>query len=194
MVGSVLRGEAHSLCCVIFDSRMDSQLVSQWSLFNAPFLNDVQLAKSLPSQKYILLINSRLFKLRVSSQSFLCVLFTTGVLSRSLSSSSSSLDSRHGPGARPRPLPRQRVPARPRRQRVSPSPRTTPSPAPLRSSPDTAALTVAGLYYYMLCTVSSSESDLLPSFYFSHTRNLTLSRKYYKVLTITYKKDTCTIC
>ncbi|KAE8289621.1 CAP-Gly domain-containing linker protein 4 Restin-like protein 2 [Larimichthys crocea] len=67
----------------------------------------------------------------------------TGVLSRSLSSSSSSLDSRHGPGARPRPLPRQRVPARPRRQRVSPSPRTTPSPAPLRSSPDTAALTVA---------------------------------------------------
>ncbi|KAM7404020.1 hypothetical protein PAMA_004439 [Pampus argenteus] len=64
----------------------------------------------------------------------------TGVLSRSLSSSSSSLDSRHGPGARPRPLPRQRLPARQRRERVSPSPRTTPSPA-LRSSPGTAALT-----------------------------------------------------
>ncbi|XP_070776489.1 CAP-Gly domain-containing linker protein 4 isoform X1 [Enoplosus armatus] len=68
----------------------------------------------------------------------------TGALSRSLSSSSSSLDSRHGPGARPRPLPRQRLPARQRRQRVSLSPRTTPSPA-LRSSPDTAALTTAGL-------------------------------------------------
>lgn len=68
----------------------------------------------------------------------------TGVLSRSLSSSSSSLDSRHGPGARPRPLPRQRLPARPRRQRVSPSPRATPSPA-LRSSPDTTALNNAGV-------------------------------------------------
>lgn len=68
----------------------------------------------------------------------------TGVLSRSLSSSSSSLDSRHGPGARPRPLPRQRLPARPRRQRVSLSPRTTPSPA-LRSSPDTTALSTTGL-------------------------------------------------
>ncbi|XP_044021570.1 CAP-Gly domain-containing linker protein 4-like isoform X2 [Siniperca chuatsi] len=68
----------------------------------------------------------------------------TGVLSRSLSSSSSSLDSRHGPGARPRPLPRQRLPARQRRQRLSLSPRTTPSPA-LRSSPDTTALTTAGL-------------------------------------------------
>ncbi|KAM9341699.1 CAP-Gly domain-containing linker protein 4 [Symphorus nematophorus] len=67
----------------------------------------------------------------------------TGVLSRSLSSSSSSLDSRHAPGARPRPLPRQRLPARPRRQRVSPSPRATPSPA-LRSSPDNTALTTAG--------------------------------------------------
>uniref|UniRef100_A0A3B5B5D4 Si:dkeyp-47f9.4 n=1 Tax=Stegastes partitus TaxID=144197 RepID=A0A3B5B5D4_9TELE len=55
------------------------------------------------------------------------------VLSRSLSSSSSSLDSRHGPGARPRPLLRQRLPPRQRRERVSPSPRTTPSPA-LRSS------------------------------------------------------------
>ncbi|XP_059209264.1 CAP-Gly domain-containing linker protein 4-like isoform X2 [Centropristis striata] len=63
----------------------------------------------------------------------------TGVLSRSLSSSSSSLDSRHGPGTRPRPLPRQRLPARQRREQ-----RTTSSPA-LRSSPDTAALTTTGL-------------------------------------------------
>lgn len=68
----------------------------------------------------------------------------TGVLSRSLSSSSSSLDSRHGPGARPRPLPRQRLPARQRRERVSLSPRTTPSPA-LRSSPCTTSLTPGGL-------------------------------------------------
>ncbi|XP_034713321.1 CAP-Gly domain-containing linker protein 4-like isoform X2 [Etheostoma cragini] len=65
----------------------------------------------------------------------------TGVLSQSLSSSSSSLDSRHGPGARPRPLPRQRPSARQRRERASLSPRTTPA---LRSSPDTSALT-AGL-------------------------------------------------
>ncbi|XP_033499015.1 CAP-Gly domain-containing linker protein 4 isoform X4 [Epinephelus lanceolatus] len=68
----------------------------------------------------------------------------TGVLSRSLSSSSSSLDSRHGPAARPRPLPRQRLPARQRRERASLSPRTTPSPA-LRSSPDTTALTTTGI-------------------------------------------------
>ncbi|KAK2826373.1 hypothetical protein Q5P01_020587 [Channa striata] len=62
----------------------------------------------------------------------------TGVPSRSLSSSSSSLDSRHGPGPRTRPLPRQRLPARQRRDRVSESPRTTPSPA-LRSSSGTTA-------------------------------------------------------
>ncbi|KAM9842762.1 CAP-Gly domain-containing linker protein 4 [Aulostomus maculatus] len=68
----------------------------------------------------------------------------TGVLSRSLSSSSSSLDSRQGPGARPRPLPRQRFPARQRRERVSPSPRTTPSPG-LRSSPGIPANTSASL-------------------------------------------------
>ncbi|XP_071327235.1 CAP-Gly domain-containing linker protein 4 isoform X4 [Trachinotus anak] len=67
----------------------------------------------------------------------------TGVLSRSLSSSSSSLDSRHGPGARPRPLPRQRLPARQRRERVSLSPRTTPSPA-LHSYSGTTVLTTAG--------------------------------------------------
>ncbi|XP_008299998.1 CAP-Gly domain-containing linker protein 4 isoform X1 [Stegastes partitus] len=69
----------------------------------------------------------------------------TGVLSRSLSSSSSSLDSRHGPGARPRPLLRQRLPPRQRRERVSPSPRTTPSPALRSSSGTTAALTTADL-------------------------------------------------
>nr|XP_004559335.1 CAP-Gly domain-containing linker protein 4 isoform X4 [Maylandia zebra] len=62
----------------------------------------------------------------------------TGVLSRSLSSSSSSLDSRQGPGARPRPLPRQRLPARQRRERVSPSPRITPSPALCSSAGTTA--------------------------------------------------------
>uniref|UniRef100_UPI0037E7F84C CAP-Gly domain-containing linker protein 4 n=1 Tax=Semicossyphus pulcher TaxID=241346 RepID=UPI0037E7F84C len=67
----------------------------------------------------------------------------TGVLSRSLSSSSSSLDSRPAPGARPRPLSRQRLPARQRRERVSPGPRIVPSPA-FRSSPDTTALTAAG--------------------------------------------------
>ncbi|KAM6912787.1 CAP-Gly domain-containing linker protein 4 [Xenentodon cancila] len=67
----------------------------------------------------------------------------TGILSRSLSSSSSSLDSRHGPGARPRPLPRQRLPARQRRARVSPSPRTTPSPAPSSSS-HPSTLTASG--------------------------------------------------
>ncbi|KAK0132561.1 CAP-Gly domain-containing linker protein 4 [Merluccius polli] len=52
----------------------------------------------------------------------------TGALSRSLSSSSSSLESRHVPAVRPRPLPRQRPPARQRRERVSPSPKGTPPP------------------------------------------------------------------
>uniref|UniRef100_A0A1A7W8M1 CAP-GLY domain containing linker protein family, member 4 n=1 Tax=Iconisemion striatum TaxID=60296 RepID=A0A1A7W8M1_9TELE len=64
----------------------------------------------------------------------------TGVLSRSLSSSSSSLDSRHGRGARPRPLPRQRLSARQRRENISPNPRTTPSPVLRSSSRPTAAL------------------------------------------------------
>ncbi|KAG7240020.1 hypothetical protein INR49_028019, partial [Caranx melampygus] len=68
----------------------------------------------------------------------------TGVLSRSLSSSSSSLDSRHGPGARPRPLPRQRLPARQKRERASLSPRTAPSPA-LHSYSGTTVLTTAGI-------------------------------------------------
>lgn len=53
-------------------------------------------------------------------------------LSHSLSSSSSSLDSRPRM-ARPRPLPRQRPP-RHRRERASVSPRTTPSPASRMSS------------------------------------------------------------
>ncbi|XP_076015502.1 CAP-Gly domain-containing linker protein 4 [Genypterus blacodes] len=64
----------------------------------------------------------------------------TGVLSRSLSSSSSSLDSPRGPAARPRPMPRQRPPSRQRRERASLSARSTPSPA-LRSSPGNTALT-----------------------------------------------------
>ncbi|XP_041668571.1 CAP-Gly domain-containing linker protein 4-like isoform X2 [Cheilinus undulatus] len=68
----------------------------------------------------------------------------TGVLSRSLSSSSSSLDSRPAPGSRPRPLPRQHPSARQRRERVSPSPKTIPSQG-LQSSPDTTALTNAGV-------------------------------------------------
>ncbi|XP_068437172.1 CAP-Gly domain-containing linker protein 4 isoform X2 [Clinocottus analis] len=70
----------------------------------------------------------------------------TGILSRSLSSSSSSLDSRHAPGARPRPLPRQRLPASQRRERASVSPRAAPSPSPaLRLSSDTTALAATGL-------------------------------------------------
>lgn len=64
----------------------------------------------------------------------------TGVLSRSLSSSSSSLDSRHGPRVRPRPLPRQRLAARQRRERVSVSPRTTPSPASRMSPANTSGV------------------------------------------------------
>ncbi|XP_037833667.1 CAP-Gly domain-containing linker protein 4 isoform X1 [Kryptolebias marmoratus] len=67
----------------------------------------------------------------------------TGILSRSLSSSSSSLDSRHRPSARPRPLPRQRLPARQRRENISPNPRTAPSPA-IRSSSRAAVPPVAG--------------------------------------------------
>ncbi|KAL6105136.1 clip4 [Pungitius sinensis] len=59
----------------------------------------------------------------------------TGVLTRSLSSSSSSLDSRHAAGARPRPLPRQRLPARQRRERASLSHRSAPSPG-LHPPPD----------------------------------------------------------
>uniref|UniRef100_A0A8C6X014 Si:dkeyp-47f9.4 n=1 Tax=Neogobius melanostomus TaxID=47308 RepID=A0A8C6X014_9GOBI len=58
----------------------------------------------------------------------------TGLLSHSLSSSSSSLDSSRPRPARLRPLPRQRPPARRRRERPSVSPRTTPSPASRMSS------------------------------------------------------------
>ncbi|XP_038158264.1 CAP-Gly domain-containing linker protein 4-like isoform X2 [Cyprinodon tularosa] len=61
----------------------------------------------------------------------------TGILSRSLSSSSSSLDSRHGPGGRPHPLPRQRLPPRQRKENISPSLRMTPPPA-LHSSRSSA--------------------------------------------------------
>ncbi|XP_030642943.1 CAP-Gly domain-containing linker protein 4 [Chanos chanos] len=62
----------------------------------------------------------------------------TGALSRSCSTSSSSLDSRHGPGARPpRPLPRQRPPLRPLQERSHPSSRPTPPPPPPRSMTST---------------------------------------------------------
>ncbi|KAM4541457.1 CAP-Gly domain-containing linker protein 4 isoform 2-T2 [Fundulus diaphanus] len=67
----------------------------------------------------------------------------TGILSRSLSSSSSSLDSRHGPGGRPRPLARQRLPARHLKENISPSPRKTAPPA-LLSSSRSSALPPAG--------------------------------------------------
>ncbi|XP_056151854.1 CAP-Gly domain-containing linker protein 4-like isoform X2 [Lampris incognitus] len=67
----------------------------------------------------------------------------TGVPPRSLSSSSSSLDSRPGPVARPRPLPRHHPPGKQRREHVFPSPRTTPPP-PLRSSPGAFPLASAG--------------------------------------------------
>ncbi|CAL8271573.1 unnamed protein product [Merluccius merluccius] len=63
----------------------------------------------------------------------------TGALSRSLSSSSSSLESRHVPAVRPRPLPRQRPPARQRRERVSPGPKGTPPPRLPTSSTTTPA-------------------------------------------------------
>ncbi|XP_072545218.1 CAP-Gly domain-containing linker protein 4 isoform X2 [Salminus brasiliensis] len=54
----------------------------------------------------------------------------TGALSRSCSTSSSSLDSRQAPGRRPPlPLPRQRRPLRPRQERTPSSARSTPSPA-----------------------------------------------------------------
>uniref|UniRef100_A0A3Q3IAJ2 CAP-Gly domain-containing protein n=1 Tax=Monopterus albus TaxID=43700 RepID=A0A3Q3IAJ2_MONAL len=76
----------------------------------------------------------------------------TGVLSRSLSSSSSSLDSRHGSRTKSRPLPRQRLSARQHRERISPSPRTTPSPV-LRSSSGTTVLTTAG---FRSCAPSAS--------------------------------------
>ncbi|XP_054652733.1 CAP-Gly domain-containing linker protein 4-like isoform X2 [Dunckerocampus dactyliophorus] len=59
-----------------------------------------------------------------------------GAVSQSLSSSSSSLDSRHG--RRLRPHARQRLSARQQWEHVSQSPRTTPSPG-LRSSPGMAA-------------------------------------------------------
>ncbi|XP_035988739.1 CAP-Gly domain-containing linker protein 3 isoform X2 [Fundulus heteroclitus] len=67
----------------------------------------------------------------------------TGILSRSLSSSSSSLDSRHPPGGRPHPLVRQRLPARHLKENISPGPRKTPPPA-LLSSFRSSALPPAG--------------------------------------------------
>lgn len=74
-----------------------------------------------------------------------CLPLTTG-FSHSLSSSSSSLDSRHGPSVQPRPLPRQRLPPRPRRRRVLPNPRTTAAAAAAYCPPaDRAAFLPAGL-------------------------------------------------
>ncbi|XP_049320152.1 CAP-Gly domain-containing linker protein 4 isoform X3 [Astyanax mexicanus] len=66
----------------------------------------------------------------------------TGALSRSCSTSSSSLDSRQAPGRRPPlPLPRQRRPLRPRQERTTPSARSTPVPAyrSLSSTPQPGA-------------------------------------------------------
>ncbi|XP_029114233.1 CAP-Gly domain-containing linker protein 4 isoform X3 [Scleropages formosus] len=57
----------------------------------------------------------------------------TGALSLSCSSSSSSLDSRHGPPSRPRPFPRQRPPARSRKERAPANSKNTPPP-PLTST------------------------------------------------------------
>ncbi|XP_049320151.1 CAP-Gly domain-containing linker protein 4 isoform X2 [Astyanax mexicanus] len=65
-----------------------------------------------------------------------------GALSRSCSTSSSSLDSRQAPGRRPPlPLPRQRRPLRPRQERTTPSARSTPVPAyrSLSSTPQPGA-------------------------------------------------------
>ncbi|XP_052353045.1 CAP-Gly domain-containing linker protein 4-like isoform X1 [Oncorhynchus keta] len=59
----------------------------------------------------------------------------TGALSRSLSSSSSSLDSRHGLTVQPRPFPRQRPPARQRQERLQPSSKTMPPPTRSNPSP-----------------------------------------------------------
>ncbi|XP_041704264.1 CAP-Gly domain-containing linker protein 3 isoform X2 [Coregonus clupeaformis] len=60
----------------------------------------------------------------------------TGAVSRSLSSSSSSLDSRHWPTTRQQPLLRQRLPARQRQELLQPSSRTTPPPT--RSNPSSS--------------------------------------------------------
>ncbi|XP_053702060.1 CAP-Gly domain-containing linker protein 4-like isoform X1 [Synchiropus splendidus] len=68
----------------------------------------------------------------------------TGVVSHSLSSSSSSLDSRPTPTSRHRPTPRPRFTARQRRERASQSSRAAPSPA-LRPSPGTLALPPLGI-------------------------------------------------
>ncbi|CAF99026.1 unnamed protein product [Tetraodon nigroviridis] len=72
--------------------------------------------------------NTDLSQRSFPQNSFSSIPFSCSGFSHSLSSSSSSLDSRHGPSAQPRPPPRQRLPPRPRRHRVLPNPRTTPSP------------------------------------------------------------------
>lgn len=119
--------------------------MSLWSL-NAPLLNsakhitnkeaEIDFHNKFPSVYFC--FQSLVLSLKPKNQKKPnpCLCDFSGVLCRSLSSSSSSLDSRHGPAARPRPLPRQRPPARPRRHRVFQSPRSAPSPAQ-RSLPDT---------------------------------------------------------
>lgn len=158
MVGSELRGKAHSLYCVIFREPNGSQHLqpmSSWSL-DAPFSNCANYLNVDVEWRHRMKIILCFLGLFLSVQAFfvcfflsitVCVLFTTGVLSRSLSSSSSSLDSPHGPSPRPRPLPRQRLPGRTRRHRVLLSPRGAPSPA-LHPSPETTALSTARLCQY----------------------------------------------
>ncbi len=59
----------------------------------------------------------------------------TGLLSRSCSTSSSSLDSRQTSRRPPRPLPRQRPPLRPWQERTPPSTRSTPPSRSLTATP-----------------------------------------------------------
>lgn len=59
----------------------------------------------------------------------------TGLLSRSCSTSSSSLDSRQTSRRPPRPLPRQRPPLRPWQEQTPPSTRSTPPSRSLTTTP-----------------------------------------------------------
>lgn len=64
----------------------------------------------------------------------------TGLLSRSCSTSSSSLDSRQTSRRPPRPLPRQRPPLHPWQERVAPSTRSTPAPSRSHTSTPHSAI------------------------------------------------------
>uniref|UniRef100_W5L2K7 Si:dkeyp-47f9.4 n=1 Tax=Astyanax mexicanus TaxID=7994 RepID=W5L2K7_ASTMX len=82
----------------------------------------------------------------------------TGALSRSCSTSSSSLDSRQAPGRRPPlPLPRQRRPLRPRQERTTPSARSTPVPAyrSLSSTPQPGRVTLFLVSPLQLCVIQN---------------------------------------